>query len=215
MPPCSRLFNSSVSMRLLTSCLRMSSKASARPSTSCVLLRQLVSAPSTRSSRKVRCRAGESAGSSSPGSLAGLALGGRLAATGAAAGRGFRRVELQPRQQVPRLGHLLDHRVEPLPQHQLAGFQHRPQLLRRDHVEHPALAAGDVRAVAEVAEVGRLDAHQQLLARLQSQLAHLQRRVGEIEIRGMVRGTVRNSPMVRRPGFCWSTACSNHTRPMP
>ena len=45
--------------------------------------------------------------------------------------------------------------------------------------------------MAEVAEVGRLDAHRELLPRLQSQLPQLKHRVDEIEIRGVIRGAVR------------------------
>ena len=194
-------------MRLLISCLRMSSKASARPSTSWVLLRQLVSAPSTRSRRRVALPGGRVgrllvARLGDPGRRVGRLLG-RSALRdriGFLGGSALPAAELQPRQQVARLGHLLDHLLEPLPQHELAGFEHRPQLLGRHHVQQPAFAAGDVGAMAQVAEIGGLDAHEQLLARLQAQFAHLQRRVGQLEIRGAVVGQAGRSG--GSLGFC-------------
>ena len=103
MPPFSRFFSSSVSMRLLTSCLQMSSNDSATPEISGAPLRQFVSAPCTRRNRK----------SSLPLRRIGrllrrparrrLLLRPELGLLRVGSAAGFVRFELHPRQQIARL----------------------------------------------------------------------------------------------------------------
>ena len=59
--------------------------------------------------------------------------------------------------EVAHAHHFLVNRLEPLPQAKLALLQQGPQFGRRDHVELESRAAADVRRLAQVVGVARLD----------------------------------------------------------
>ena len=91
----------------------------------------------------------------------------RLAA-GFVGGRclGIGRREIDPRQAVAGVGHFLINDFELTPQHQLAPFEHREQLLGGHDVELISLALADVRAGRQRAVVGGLQRDDHAIADL-------------------------------------------------
>ena len=103
--------------------------------------------------------------------------------------RGRRHVDAH--QGVARLGQLGDDGFETPAQQKLAHFEHRPQLLGRDDVEHIALADSDLWPIGQAARVGGLGHQMELLFRLQGETLDLDRLVDRQMILAFDRGSKR------------------------